>query len=90
MDDIEDVLETATTTGFDGDTVSLVLHPQYAGYPTASSLADLINDELSVSGYSDAARVEDAQTIRVRIPAESHAEANEFVARLLTFHGGPE
>ena len=71
---------------FDGDTVSLVLHPQYAGYPTASSLADLINDELSVSGYSDAARVEDAQTIRVRIPAESHAEANEFVARLLTFH----
>jgi flagellar P-ring protein precursor FlgI len=71
---------------FDGDSVSLVLHPQYAGYPTASSLADLINDELSVSGYADAARVEDAQTIRVRIPAESLPEANEFVARLLTFH----
>ncbi len=71
---------------FEGDTVALVLHPQYAGYPTASSIADLVNDELSVSGYSDAARVEDAQTIRVRIPAESRAEANEFVARLLTFH----
>jgi len=70
---------------FEGNSVSLILHPQYAGYPTAASIADLINEELALSGYSDAAKVEDAQTIRVRIPAETPQEANDFVARLLTF-----
>lgn len=70
---------------FEGDSVALVLHPQYAGYPTAASIADLVNDELSLSGYSDAAKVEDAQTIRVRIPEEARSDANGFVARLMTF-----
>lgn len=70
---------------FDGNSVALILHPQYAGYPTAASIADLINEELALSGYSDAAKVEDSQTIRVRVPAETQQEANEFVARLLTF-----
>ena len=70
---------------FEGNSVTLVLHPQYAGYPTAASIADLINEELSMSGYSDAAKVEDANTIRVRIPSDSRQEANDFVARLLTF-----
>jgi flagellar P-ring protein precursor FlgI len=70
---------------FEGDSVALVLHPQYAGYPTASSLTDLINDELSLSGHSGAARVEDAQTIRVRIPAEEREDANKFIAQLLTY-----
>ncbi len=70
---------------YEDNSVALVLHPQYAGYPTAASIADLINDELSLSGYSDAARVEDAQTIRVRIPFEARADPNSFVARLMTF-----
>ena len=71
---------------FEGDTVALVLLPQYAGYPTASGIADLINDELSVvSGHSGAAKVEDAQTIRVRIPAEEMENPNKFLAQLLTF-----
>ncbi|MFM7051924.1 MAG: flagellar basal body P-ring protein FlgI [Planctomycetota bacterium] len=70
---------------FEGDSVALVLHPQYAGYPTAASIADLVNDELSLSGYSDAAKVEDAQTIRVRIPEDARGDANAFVARLMTF-----
>jgi flagellar basal body P-ring protein FlgI len=70
---------------FDGNGIELVLHPQYAGYPTASSIADLINEELALSGYSDAAKVLDAQTIRVRIPVDTRQEANDFVARLLRF-----
>ena len=70
---------------FEGDSVALVLYPQYAGYPTASSIADLINDELSVSGHSGAAKVEDAQTIRVRIPADDLQNRNKFVAQLMTF-----
>lgn len=69
---------------FEGDSVALVLHPQYAGYPTAASIADLVNDELSLSGYTDAAKVEDAQTIRVRIPEDARRDANTFVARLMT------
>ena len=70
---------------FEGNSVALVLHPQYAGYPTASSIADLINDELSVSGHSGAAKVEDAQTIRVRIPADEMSNANKFIAQLMTY-----
>lgn len=69
----------------EGDSIALVLHPQYAGYPTASSIADLINDELSVSGHSGAARVEDAQTIRVRIPEDDLKNPNKFIAQLMTY-----
>jgi flagellar basal body P-ring protein FlgI len=70
---------------FEGDSIALVLHPQYAGYPTASSLADLINDELSISKHSGAAKVEDAQTIRVRIPKSELEDPNKFIAQLMTF-----
>jgi len=79
------MVRDVTMNPYEDNSVSLVLHPQYAGYPTAASIADLINDELSLSGYSDAARVEDAQTIRVRIPFEARADPNSFVARLMTF-----
>lgn len=74
-----------TMSPFEGDSVALVLHPPYAGYPTAKSIADLINEELSLSGYSDAAKVEDAQTIRVKIPDDARSDANGFVAKLMTF-----
>jgi len=70
---------------FEGDSIALVLHPQYAGYPTASSLADLINDELSISRHSGAAKVEDAQTIRVRIPESEREDPNKFIAQLMTY-----
>jgi flagellar P-ring protein FlgI len=79
------MVRDVTMNPFDGNSIELVLHPQYAGYTTAASIADLINEELALSGYSDAARVEDAQTIRVRIPVDTDAEANQFVARLLRF-----
>lgn len=74
-----------TMNPFEGNTVALILQPQYAGYPTASAIADLINDELSVSGHSGAAKVEDAQTIRVRIPSDEMEDANKFLAQLLTY-----
>ncbi len=70
---------------FEGGTVALILHPAYAGLPTAASFADLINDELSLSGYSDVAKVEDQTTIRVRIPEDAASDAYGFVARLMTF-----
>lgn len=70
---------------FEGDTVALVLHPQYAGLPTAAAIADLVNDELSLSGFSDVARVEDQGTVRVRIPSEAQSDPYGFVARMMTF-----
>jgi flagellar P-ring protein precursor FlgI len=74
-----------TLSPFEGDTVALLLQPAYAGLPTAAALSDLINDELSLSGYSDVAKVEDQATIRVRIPQAEQRDAYAFVARLLTF-----
>jgi len=38
-----------------------------------------------VSGHSGAAKVEDAQTIRVRIPSDEMEDANKFLAQLLTY-----
>ncbi|MFO0829917.1 MAG: flagellar basal body P-ring protein FlgI [Phycisphaerales bacterium] len=70
---------------FDGDAVVLVLDGPYVGYPAATAIAGAINDELSLSGFSGAARVEDAQTIRVRIPDSARANPNEFLGSLLTF-----
>lgn len=71
---------------FEGDTVALVLKPEYAGLPTAAGISDVINDVLSFSsGLSDLARVEDQNTVRVRIPPEERRRPYEFVAQLLTF-----
>ncbi len=78
---VRDVLQNP----LEGDTVTLLIAPQYAGYSTAASLADLVNDELSLSGYSDCARVIDQGAIVVRIPQNALADTNAFIARLMTF-----
>ncbi|MSR41957.1 MAG: hypothetical protein EXS10_08685 [Phycisphaerales bacterium] len=78
---VRDVLQNP----IEGDAITLIIAPQYAGYATASSLADLVNDELSLSGYSDCARVIDQGAITVRIPQIALPEANAFIARLMTF-----
>jgi flagellar P-ring protein precursor FlgI len=70
---------------FEGDTVALLLQPQYAGLPTAAAIAELVNEEFSLSSYSDVARVEDQGTIRVRIPPEEREDPYGFVARMMTF-----
>lgn len=70
---------------FDGDSVTLILEPQYVGYPAAAAIASAINDELSLSGISDAARVEDTKTIRVRVPQSDRTNPNDFLGKLLTF-----
>ena len=74
-----------TLSPFEGDTVALVLQPQYAGLPTAAAIAELVNEEFSLSSYSDVARVEDQGTIRVRIPPEEREDPYGFVARMMTF-----
>lgn len=78
---VRDVLQNP----IEGDAVTLLIGTQYAGYATAASLSDLINDELSLSGYSDCARVIDQGAIHVRIPQSATVDANAFIARLMTF-----
>ncbi len=70
---------------FEGNTVALVLNAQYVGYPAASAIASAINEELELSGFSEAARVEDSQTVRVRIPDPDLEHRSEFLGKLLTF-----
>jgi flagellar P-ring protein precursor FlgI len=74
----------------EGDTISLILDRPYAGYPAADAIAAVINEELSFSGDTGAARVEDFQTIRVRIPGRDLDRANEFIARLLLYTVDPD
>lgn len=78
---VQDVIKNP----LDGDSFLLVLDAPYAGYPAAQAIAAVIEDELSLSGYSDVARVEDYQTIRVRIPSSDLERANEFIGRVLVY-----
>jgi flagellar P-ring protein precursor FlgI len=68
----------------------LVLKDQYAGYPIATTLANIINEELgddeeiALYGYSRIAHVEDAKNIRVELPDADRKRPAEFIAALMT------
>lgn len=68
---------------FDGDSVYLILHEPYVGYPAATAIAGAVNEELMLSDISGAASVVDSQTIRVRVP-ETARSREEFLGDLLT------
>lgn len=70
-------------------TVVLVLREEFAGYPVASALASVINEEMSLLGERGVARAEDAKTIRLRVPARDRADPTHLLARVLTFHVDP-
>lgn len=67
-------------------TVALIVRNEFAGYPVASAVAGVINEEMALLGERGVARVEDAKTIRLRVPARDRAEPSSFLARVLTFH----
>ncbi|MDZ4755305.1 MAG: flagellar basal body P-ring protein FlgI [Phycisphaerae bacterium] len=70
---------------FDGASVLLVLKPQYFGIPSATAIADEINQELVNQDYAGVAVVEDAATIRVRLPeGDPQSKPHEFISNLLT------
>jgi flagellar P-ring protein precursor FlgI len=64
-------------------TITLVLRPQYAGFPVATTLASAIDDEFSIDGFSNLSVVEDAKNIRVHVPEEDRAQPAAFIATLL-------
>jgi len=66
--------------------VLLVLRDEFAGYPVASAVTAVINEEMALLGERSVARVEDAKSIRLRVPARDRADPSGFLARVLTFH----
>ncbi len=70
-------------------TLTLVLNEQYAGYPMATMLADSINDEFAIDGYSNVAQVLDARQIRVVIPQADLVDPADFIAALQTIRIDP-
>ncbi|MHC4948883.1 MAG: flagellar basal body P-ring protein FlgI [Planctomycetota bacterium] len=64
--------------------MTLVLKPQYAGYPVATTIAEAINEEFGIDGAADLAAVEDAANIRVQLPTPDRPRPARFIASLLT------
>ena len=65
-------------------TMGLVLKDQYASYPVATAIADVINDEFAIDGLSRVAVVEDAKNIKVLVPAVERSDPGNFIATLVT------
>lgn len=76
------LMDVATDPIVDG-AITLVLRPQYAGYPVATTIASAVDDEFSIDGLSNLAVAEDALNIRVHVPAEDRADPAQFIASLL-------
>lgn len=72
----------------DGSVV-LVLREEFAGYPVASALTTIINEEMALLGERQVARADDAKTIRLRVPSRDRSDPTSFLARVLTFHVDP-
>jgi len=69
----------------DGSVV-LVLRDEFAGYPVATAVASVINEEMALLGERGLARAEDAKTIRIRVPTRDRADPTPLLSRVLTFH----
>jgi flagellar P-ring protein precursor FlgI len=69
--------------------VTLVLKDQYAGYPMATMIATVINDEFALDGAPPVARVEDAKNVTALLPPAERADPAAFIAALLTIHVHP-
>jgi len=69
----------------DGSVV-LVIRDEFAGYPVAGALAGVINEEMALLGERAVARVDDAKTVRLRVPLRDRSDPSGFLSRVLTFH----
>ncbi len=70
--------------------ITIVLNDEYAGYPVAIVLAEIINEELGPELLTEGAhsraiaRVEDAKNVRIQIPDAERAEPAQFIAMVMT------
>ena len=64
--------------------VELVLKDQYAGYPMAARLADIVNSTFEFSGVDRLAAAENAKSVHVLVPTADRTDPAPFIAALLS------
>ena len=64
--------------------VELVLKNQYAGYPMAARLADIVNSTFEFSGVERLAAAENAKSVHVLVPTAERKDPAPFIAALLS------
>lgn len=63
--------------------VELVLKDEYAGYPMAARLADIVNNTFEFSGIDRLAAAENAKSVHVLVPTADRSDPAPFIAALL-------
>ena len=64
--------------------VELILKDEYAGYPMAARLADIVNSTFEFSGVDRLAAAENAKSVHVLVPTADRADPAPFIAALLS------
>lgn len=72
-----------------GDVFTLVIEPAFAGWGSATTIAEAIQSNVALTGRSSigtprVARVVDDRTIRVTVPSEERADRSAFLADVLS------
>jgi len=80
-----------TPTISDDGSITLLIHPNFAGWTTAQLLANTVNQhQLGLGESSDQiARAIDGRTVRVRIPAADLADPANFIADIMSIRFDP-
>lgn len=64
--------------------VELVLKDEYAGYPMAARLADIVNSTFEFNGVDRLAAAENAKSVHVLVPTADRNDPAPFIAALLS------
>lgn len=64
--------------------VQLVLKDEYAGYPMAARLANIVNNTFDFSGVDRLAAAENAKSVHVLVPTADQQDPARFIAALLS------
>lgn len=63
--------------------VELILKDEYAGYPMAARLADIVNSNFEFRGVERLAAAENAKSVHVLVPTADRTDPAPFIAALL-------
>ena len=69
--------------------LQLVIKDQYAGYPMAARISDLVNSALDFSGVEKLAVAENAVSVRVMVPTSEQSAPARFIAALMSIPVDP-
>ena len=69
--------------------LQLVIKDQYAGYPMAARISDLVNSSLDFSGIERIAVAENAVSVQVMVPTSERSSPARFIAALMSIPVDP-